>query len=179
VRVRSNSAPEENVVKVHRSSLSRVPLYAVLVLSALAAAPAAAQVSASGKNVATLDGEFDPEPGCTQDVPIGTITKGQKGAMLTVHITVSNIEDGTVPRVFGPDVNGIGLEGPASIDGQVTSQFDNSVVSGVWWIDLDEAEENEPGTIIGEPLVITIGQLCYALGGAPYHVTAVAQQTKN
>lgn len=85
---------------IHRSSLSRVAsTWLVLTLASAAAAPADAQEdSVSGKNVVAMDGEFDPPLDCDQDILIGTLAKGLRGAVLTVHVTASEIEEGTVPR---------------------------------------------------------------------------------
>ena len=77
-------------------------------------------------------------------------------------------------------MNGRDMVGPSAIDGPPESQYGTAAVSGVWWLDLDEAEAAEPGAFVGRPLVVEISQLCSPLGGGdPFQVTAVAQQTKN
>lgn len=114
---------------IHRSSLSRVAsTWLVLTLASAAAAPADAQEdSVSGKNVVAMDGEFDPPLDCDQDILIGTLAKGLRGAVLTVHVTASEIEEGTVPRI-APEVNGTTLLGPTSIDGPGASEYGNAAV---------------------------------------------------
>src|SRR5688572_5200312 len=134
--------------------MTRIGLAFAFVL-ALGLGPAAdAQQSVSGKYVAALDGEFDPPSGCIQDVPIGTLAKGIRGGIVTVHITASRIEIGTVPRIQQPRVNGREMVGPSAIDGPPESQYGAAAVSGVWWLDLDEAEAAEPGAFVGRPLVV-------------------------
>lgn len=140
--------------------------------------PAQAQQAVSGKSLAVMDGDFDPSAGCLADVPIGTIQKGKKNSILTVHLTASSIKNGSVPRIFSPEVNGYAIAGPSSIDGPAQSQYDNTSVSGVWWLDLDQAEASHPGEFVGKPLAILIDQLCNASGGGGFHVTAVARMSK-
>ena len=157
--------------------LRPVPVLVVVVLVlAFAGGSSEAQESSSGKNTAAMTGEFDPPPGCLQDVPIGTIEKGKKGHLLIVEMTASGTPEGFPgARIFSPEVNGTNLEGPASVDSPDSSQFDNAAVSAVWWLDFDAAESNNPGEIVGQPLALAFGQLC---GSDPYRVTAVARMLK-
>jgi len=156
--------------------LRPVPVLVVVLVLGFVGASSEAQQTSSGKNTAAMTGEVDPPPGCLQDVPIGTIEKGKKGHLLIVEMTASSTPEGFPgARIFKPQVDGIGLEGANSVDSPDSSQFDNAAVSAVWWLDLDAAESNNPGELVGQPLELTFGQLC---GGDPYRVTAVARMLK-
>jgi hypothetical protein len=101
--------------------------------------------------------------------------------------------EGQLPPVTGPAlisaspaVNGISIE-PSGHGGtthfsmaqQCPSNVTFCTVTGMFWLDLDAAENAHKGLFLGKPLNISLsGESCNGGGGAITHATLVGQLVK-
>jgi hypothetical protein len=119
-------------------------------------APSAhAQDAASGRNSAFAEVYiFDlAPPGGPPAVEL-TIPRGRAKRMLLADATMVSNEFGPTTISVGPLVNGIPMHSAdAAVANCSTGEF-GCTASGHWWMDLDAAEAANPGSFIGQPLVL-------------------------
>ena len=98
--------------------------------------------------------------------------------------------EGYIPPVTGPavisaspTVNGISIEPSGhggithfSMGQQCPSNVTFCTITGMFWLDLDAAEDAHKGMFLGQPLDITLsGEACNSGGGVITHATLVGQ----
>lgn len=104
----------------------------------------------------------------------GTIEKGRPKRVLTVQGLLTSMGAGEHAYIK-PRVNGVYFEptddfgngaAAAGVNCPTTATLTCSA-SGSWWIDLDAAEAEHPGTFIGQPLVIELLGFTNSFNGLP------------
>jgi hypothetical protein len=125
-------------------------------------------------------------PGCNQTAIItATIKRGKRHHVLMVQAMM--LVEGFIPPVTGPavisaspTVNGISIE-PSGHGGITHFSMgqqcpSNCTITGMFWLDLDAAEDAHKGMFLGQPLDITLsGEACNSGGGVITHATLVGQ----
>jgi hypothetical protein len=117
-----------------------------------------------------------------------TIKRGRPHHVLMVQAMM--LFEGQLPPVTGPavisaspTVNGISIE-PSGHSGvthfsmaqQCPSNVTFCTITGMFWLDLDVAEDAHKGMFLGKPLDITLsGEACNGGGGVITHATLVGQ----
>jgi hypothetical protein len=115
-----------------------------------------------------------------------TIKKGKPHHVLMVQAMM--LFEGYLPPVTGPAVilarprvNGIGVEPSGNVTHfSMTQQCPPNVtfctVTGIFWLDLDAAEDAHKGMFLGQPLDIALSaEACNSGGGVITHATMVGQ----
>ena len=128
-------------------------------------------------------------PGCNQTAILtATIKRGKAHHVLMVQAMM--LFEGQLPPVTGPavisaspTVNGISIEPSGhggithfSMGQQCPSNVTFCTITGMFWLDLDAAEDAHKGMFLGKPLDITLsGMACNGGGGVITHATLVGQ----
>jgi hypothetical protein len=119
----------------------------------------------------------------------GTIAKGKRKRVLTVHAMITNGPYANpqlpvpVALSLNPLVNGVPMEpttentqGAVADCGAFTEPRVTCTLTGTWWLDLDAAELAHVGTFIGKPLTIELtGGSLAGGGGTPVDVSFSAR----
>ena len=91
------------------------------------------------------------------------LQKGKKKRVLEVEGRLDKASIDGEPLVARVTVNGVRMEPPdpffASLSARASQSCGSGLVCsmvGTWWLDLDAAEAANPGTFIGEPLLIEL-----------------------
>lgn len=147
---------------------NRLVVTAILGGSIVTSAPGLAQTTSPGKNAVFVAGSFGPLPLATNTLLSGTIVKGKAKRVLAI--------EGMFTTGFGPAVGDVVLlgarvdtiSGTLAVlppDAGVRCTFGQQcTITGTFWLDLDEAEANNPGTVVGQPLTV---RLVGGVVGAP------------
>lgn len=85
------------------------------------------------------------------------LLKGRRKHVLTVEAMLSIYSPaGRARLLMVPLVNGVPLNPVGKAAAQICRVAVQCSVTGVWWLDLDSAEETNPGQFIGKPLSVTL-----------------------
>jgi len=138
---------------------ARSAVAAILALTATSA-PGLAQSTSPGKNAVFVASPFGPLPMATATLLSGTIVKGRAKRVLAI--------EGMFTTGFGPAVGDVVLLGARvdTISGTLAvvppdagfrcTFGQQCTLTGTFWLDLDEAEANNPGTVVGKPLTVRL-----------------------
>jgi hypothetical protein len=138
--------------------MRRIARHTVIALLLLAlASPGFAQSTSPGRNAAA-ESTFivDVEPPGGPPVLTATLTRGRAKRLLMIDATMVMNDDGPVEISVGPLVNGIAAWPNAAAVGHCGAGEFACTVSGHWWLDLDQAEVENPGALIGQPLTVQL-----------------------
>ena len=139
-------------------NFARSAVAAILVLTVTS--PGLAQSTSPGKNAVFVASPFGPLPLATATLLSGTIVKGRAKRVLAI--------EGMFTTGFGPAVGDVVLLGARvdTISGTLAvvppdagfrcTFGQQCTLTGTFWLDLDEAEANNPGTVVGKPLTVRL-----------------------
>lgn len=83
----------------------------------------------------------------------------KKKRALMIDVTMVSNDDGPVTISAGVIVNGnpdLALRPNSSVVGNCSIGEFGCTASGHWWLDLDAAEEQFPGTVLNQPIAVDV-----------------------
>lgn len=160
----------------------------VIALAAVVAATAPAHAfrsEVSGKNLAYLaDRPINPSTYPPQTL---RIAKGKKGHVVRIDVTVNSFVGNSLAGVSSLTVNGLHAHPKATVDLNslyvewplgLTPGYPAISLDAVYWLDLDAAENESPGSFYGQPLDITVTLNSGFVSGPSCSLTVTAEMKK-
>lgn len=129
----------------------------VSLASMLHSLPAAADSTSPGKNSAFESASINPLTvgGNGSTLATASLVKGKKKTVLAITATLTTNSGADAVLQMLPTVNGLAVEG-VRVQQPCSFTLVHCTVSGTWWLDVDAAELNEPGSVAGVPVNVVL-----------------------
>jgi hypothetical protein len=152
-----------------------------LVASILALAPAASFAAEKPpRNAVSLHEEIDPEDGVQVILAFAQLRKASRGRILRVDFRIHFIDllQFSVTGSAHLRVNGLVVPVTFGSQGSSCNLSLTCFVEGYGWLDLDQAEADQPGLFLGKPLEIELRGTATGQNDARAEVSLLAQLIK-